>query len=262
MDRLYILQKTYISPDRKNPDAVDGVCVHNILAAKAAQNLDYVVVADDPAQAARYASSFPGMLPIPVGTLDFVRQALGNITGNRHFTLAPCEVPLCLQRFTGRTYDIVRGKDILKEVIQDGTRWFIKDASELKYWNNLLYDGDCMRFIHPDREYVVSERVVFESEYRTFIFRGEILAVQHYLGNPLVFPSADTLNEIVVAYQANHHPESYTLDVGILRSGKTPGVTVIIEVHPFVSCGLYGFCGNELPDMFEDGIKWYLQQNP
>lgn len=261
MDRLFILETAYVSPDRKNPDALDGVSIHNLLADKAVQNLDRVVVAADPARAAWYASSFPGMLPIPVGTLDFVQQALVKITGNPRFVLEPCEVPFCLQRFTGRKYSIMRGEEIPKKVIQDGQQWFLKDASQLKNWNNLLYDGDCTRFIRPDREYVISERVAFASEYRAFVFRGKILAVQHYLGDPLSFPDAGTLRKMVWMYQANRHPESYTLDVGILRGGNTPGMTVIIEVHPFVSCGLYGFCGDALSDMLEDGILWYLRQN-
>ena len=47
-------------------------------------------------------------------------------------------------------------------------------------------------------------------------------------------------------------PLSYTLDVGINNNG-----TFIIEVHPFVSCGLYGFSDYRiLCYMFENGFNY------
>ena len=51
-------------------------------------------------------------------------------------------------------------------------------------------------------------------------------------------------------------PKAYTLDVAVLRNGQT----VVIEVHNFISCGLYGFASPKLPLMYCDGIYFELEQ--
>lgn len=47
--------------------------------------------------------------------------------------------------------------------------------------------------------------------------------------------------------------KSYTLDIGV-RSG----LTCVIEVHNFISCGLYGFYAEVLLGMLADGIEYEL----
>ena len=47
---------------------------------------------------------------------------------------------------------------------------------------------------------------------------------------------------------------AYTLDVGILPNGRT----AVIEVHNFVSCGLYGFDHPVLTAMIANGYKTEL----
>jgi len=56
---------------------------------------------------------------------------------------------------------------------------------------------------------------------------------------------------MIIAY--TDAPRAYTLDVGINVFGTT-----IIEVHPFVSCGLYGFHDLKvLPQMFLAGFNHF-----
>ena len=50
----------------------------------------------------------------------------------------------------------------------------------------------------------------------------------------------------------SNSPHAYTLDVGVTENGET----VVIEVHDFFSCGLYGFLRTDkLPYMF---WRWYF----
>ena len=51
-------------------------------------------------------------------------------------------------------------------------------------------------------------------------------------------------------------PKAYTLDVAVLRNGQT----AVIEVHNFISCGLYGFTNHRLPLRYLDGIRFELEQ--
>ena len=249
MDRLFLLQKGYV--DRKN---VDGIIFQNIFQNYCLRYCDDMkIVSDD---------SFDKDLPygklnklIPVGYLNFVQAGLDKIAGH-HVEMTPIEIPLHLRKFAGRDYRILPGKEIPQQC--KTSDWFIKDASCLKNWNNLLMDGDCSDYIKDDTMYVLSEKVEFVSEYRVFVHRGEVLAIQNYLGDPLIFPDSVRIKNMVSEYEENSHPKSYTLDVGVMRKKSGNLKTVLIEIHPFVSCGLYGFYDPAILAMLEDGINWYF----
>lgn len=52
-------------------------------------------------------------------------------------------------------------------------------------------------------------------------------------------------------------PEAYTIDVGVTSDGNT----VLIEVHDFFSCGLYGFDdAKNLPNMYISTHKTILRK--
>lgn len=80
--------------------------------------------------------------------------------------------------------------------------------------------------IETDTNYSVSIIVKFKSEYRVFTHNGEVKAIQNYLGDVIV-----DYAEILSKYM----PElkSYTLDIGV-----RDGLTCVIEVHNFISCGI------------------------
>ena len=83
--------------------------------------------------------------------------------------------------------------------------------------------------------------------------------MQHYLGDPLIFPNAAEIKKMILAYMAEARPEAYMLDVAVCRMDNGEE-TVPLEVHPFVSCGLYSYVPDKLADMLEAGYKWYLQK--
>jgi hypothetical protein len=53
------------------------------------------------------------------------------------------------------------------------------------------------------------------------------------------------------------YPRSLTIDVMVTDKG-----TELIEIHPFVSCGLYGtLWGDSLVYAYRDGIDYVLRHN-
>lgn len=254
MDRSFVFQKSY-TEDKWNPD---GIILYRLVSGLCPRNLDICTVEENASDICTNKEK-ENYKTIPVGTLEYVQECLNLIKGT-HVNMRPIELPEPLWNMAGRVYRIVKGKEIPKDIIKDGSL-FIKDADHLKKWNNLLTESDCSEYIQEETNYVVSTRVDFLSEYRVFVHRGEVLAVQNYLGNPLLFPNEKTINSIVRKYEITClHPQSYTLDIGVIRSLDHPSETetVPIEIHPFTSCGLYGFLDRDIPDMLEDGINWYL----
>lgn len=195
---------------------------------------------------------------IPVGSLDFVREFLRiNYAIPKMW---PIEVPNELRQphLLNREYQLLDYRDV-EELTG---KKFIKYASELKvfsYWDDIptLVKNN---YLQPGL-YVVSELVDMVAEYRVFVHRDKIVGIQFYDGNPLKLVSSDNLKrvqEMVLRYSANNNrPQSYTLDIGILKNGKVS----IIEIHPWCSVGLYGCTGGFLPDAYADGFKWYVKHN-
>lgn len=92
-----------------------------------------------------------------------------------------------------------------------------------------------------------------------FVYRDQVLAVQNYLGASLVFPAAAKIIIMVSRYKEDKgRPEAYTMDIAVLCRKDQSADTVILEIHLFVSCGLYGFTHPLIPDMLEAGIQYYI----
>ena len=200
--------------------------------------------------------------PVPVGTIPFVQAFLNwQVSTGEHpdadVKMTPLEIPAPLRQFVSRPYAIVCGANLPEGRI-DGTRWFMKDASHLKRWATPLANHSIEHGIDRDGTlYVVSERVEFASEWRVFVHGDEVLSVNLYMGNPLAFPSGETISDMVRVYaESGEHPSAYTLDVGV-REVDGGFVTEPFEVHPFVACGLYGFFDRDVPAMLAEGYDWY-----
>lgn len=225
MDNVFILQKEYIK-------SIDGFIIKSLMAEYANWYLDKFIVEGDDYKLLKREKL------IPVGNLIFVQQYLDK-------KMKPIEVPEELRKYLNREYHIIKGKDIPNEFKNEN--YFFKDADTLKKWNNALNPYDLT--FDKETNYVVSKRVIFDSEYRIFIYDNEILGLKNYLGDILLFPDIDYIKDIINNYKG---PNAYTLDIGI-HDGKTD----LIEIHPFVSCGLYGFYDRNIIPMLKEGFNWY-----
>lgn len=188
---------------------------------------------------------------VPIGSLKFVAEYLKvhhNITSLK-FTGIPEE--LRNDRYLKRELYIKSRDDIH---ITDQV--FVKSATGYKKFTGIVCVGRRLAYPDvkdiPDDLYYVSPVVEIRSEWRAFVFARRLVGLQNYAGDFTVFPDVELVKEMVDSYK--DCPGAYTLDVGINRDG-----TFLIEVHPFVSCGLYGFADyNLLPSMFVAGFNYLL----
>lgn len=196
---------------------------------------------------------------IPVGTIEFVKTWLKLVHGIAEMN--PIEIPTALRtdEFLKRDYRILS-----KENLPDYGYYFTKYVSELKYFTHIgeiqtLYNSD------PEQEpflkdglYQVSEVIPIQSEYRVFVHNDKIVAINYYDGLPEIFPDINLIKKAVVTYMRdNTRPKAYTMDVAITHKG-----TVLLEIHPWVSVGLYGYMfGSCLPYCYRDGLDWYINHN-
>lgn len=195
---------------------------------------------------------------LPIGDIPFIE---GWLWKNYQKKMEPIEVPECLRKpeFLKRRYYLAEKKDL---PFNSRQKYFVKSISGLKGFNSALYDGVVPGWgVLPNGRYVVSEWIEFLSEFRIFVHHDRVISIQPYLGMPLMFPNAYKIRKMVKEYKNDtKRPGAYTMDIGVSRDREGVVHTVIIGVHPFASCGLYGFCSPEIPDMLEEGIRYYTGQ--
>ncbi len=176
-----------------------------------------------------YNADRPGY--IPIGSVEFVMEYL-----MKYYKLIPkpINVPEELFKYAGR--ELINGteKDICGEK-------FVKSNDIIKSFTEVCTEA-------PPGNYQISSLIDIISEWRAFIFKGELVGLQNYSGDFTIFPDVYRIKEMIRDYK--DQPISYTLDVAI--SGTD---TLIMEVHDFFSCGLYGFSDHKiLPYMFS---RWF-----
>ena len=283
MDRIFVIDKHYLDAGKEFFSPVEYKYHINKLAPKSFDEISIIDGEDVSALPEKSnilsAESQNICKVVPVGGIPFVQSILAKIAENEDVfdkDMTPLEVPSPLHPFLNRDYEVVLGSELLDGGPIDSTWWFVKDAAFLKSWNSFIQEGDLRRFIDKDKTYVISKKVAFKSEWRAFVFDGEIEGCQNYSGDAATFPDEMTLRKMVEIYSDGECPGAYTLDVGVVAekeewyerkdvSGVEAvddvlfGSTIPIEVHPFVSCGLYGFNSHKLLDMLESGWDWYLQ---
>lgn len=196
---------------------------------------------------------------IPVGSIQFVETWLNRCHGIDRIN--PIEIPKFLRtkEFVKRDYQIVPF-----DRLPNGKDFFVKDVTALK---RFVYFGDpaCLReeryaaAAPRDHLYQVSEIVDVISEYRVYVIGGEIENVCLYNGSPLIQPDIGLIEKANALYKKRpDYPGSLTIDVMV--SGKYG--TELIEVHPFISVGLYStLWGDNLVYAYRDGIKYVLRHN-
>jgi hypothetical protein len=197
---------------------------------------------------------------VPVGDLDFVSLFLQKIHGVKNMN--PIEVPEVLRRdeFLKREYSIVEKKDLPKR-----GRYFTKYVSKLKVFSHtglietLQYEEEGKEPFLKDGLYQVSEVVDIVAEYRCFIHNNKLIAINYYDGDCTIYPDSTLIKKAILMYQMDpDRPAAYTMDIAVIRDRGT----AILEIHPWVSVGLYGYVfGSSLPYCYRDGFRWYVEKN-
>lgn len=135
---------------------------------------------------------------------------------------------------------------------------YVKDSNTFKssISGKYYYTPELLgKFINKQLQ--ISEYIPIISEWRCFVYNGELLSINCYSGNQFKIPNEDLLMEIINS-DLSSSPISYTLDVMVGEDN----VTRILEVHDFFSCGLYGFSDYQrFPFMLYRWFTEYINKN-
>lgn len=198
---------------------------------------------------------------IPVGSVEFVNDILERIYS--HPKLSSINIPRQLdspEYLLRRIWPNGDYKSVLA-LYQDEPhrKLYIKPAGCVKEFPCEEYDAD--RFENEFCDYKGSLFASaplpcsISSEWRLFIENETILDVRPYfISDTWRFPDLGIVQKMVRAYNAS--PPAYTMDVAVLSNGAT----VLMEVHNFISCGLYGFEGSKILSMLRYGFRYELSQ--
>lgn len=202
---------------------------------------------------------------IPVGSLQFVAHYLLFGYGITH--MAPIEVPMELMRgeFLLREYNTVLYQDMPRT-----GNYFVKDVTTLKSFSfegsveSLFSMEDLCSQLIPEHIYQVSSVLKILSEYRVIVIDDKIEAIQYYNGDPTIMPNEKEIEKIkkmVLMYSiSENRPSAYSMDVAVVKIDNGRDLA-LIEVHPAVSIGTYGYTGQKLIDMYAKGFNWYIKNN-
>jgi hypothetical protein len=175
---------------------------------------------------------------IPIGSVEFVLNHL-----NKYFMIdnvKPINIPQALKdrNYTKRQ---IRNAISSESVENTTTRtYFVKDNLKIKGFSDFVNPND----ITPAGEYIMSEVINIESEWRSFVYKQKLVGLQNYSGDFTMFPDVKLIKEMI---NVGFDDGAYTLDVGINQKDGT----FVLEAHDFFSCGLYGFSDYQLlPKMF------------
>lgn len=182
---------------------------------------------------------------IPVGSIEFILEYL-----EKYFQLKP--PPLNIPDVLFNEQYLKRKCQILtKEDIPAGN-FFVKTIDKIKGFTEVISDDHSTI---PEGNFLVSEIVNIDSEWRCFVYKHKLVGLQNYSGEFTIFPNVSDINSMIAEY--TNSPIAYTLDVGVSNRG-----TFVIECHDFYSCGLYGFSDYRiLPYMLKDWYFEYLKRN-
>jgi len=192
----------------------------------------------------------------PIGSIEFVHEYVKRYFPNHVESLRPLNVPEELLPFAGR--EIVNiplagmnDNEIHKALKSFPSQLYVKSNYVIKDEHN----GPAYNLLGvPCYGCQVSGYVpqIF-SEWRIFVFKGEVQQACYYAGDPLIFPDTGRIMNMVEAY--TKAPVAYTLDVFTAPTKNWDGVerteTYVMECHKFYSVGLYGFADySKLPYMY------------
>lgn len=169
---------------------------------------------------------------VPVGSVDFVHRHLLNWYG-QSYVPTPCIIAQELNQFLGREYKVLA----VEELPLVG-EYFIKPANLVKGETTIL-NRYTQAYELTEKEYICSSLINISSEHRVFVHNNRVVDIRTYNNDFLTLPDLDKLNRIIRTIA--NPPIAYTLDVAVTEEKET----VIIELHNFYSCSLYGMQDTE-----------------
>lgn len=130
---------------------------------------------------------------------------------------------------------------------------FLKPLDQNKLFPAIaLFDRDDLATLDSlpdDVRVIVSEYVLFESEWRVFVVNGDVIGLSHYQGDCFTSPDSSTIKSAIRDFKTA--PAGYGIDFGVLSNGRT----VIVEANDGYSLGSYGLNSVDYTRMLE--ARWF-----
>lgn len=187
---------------------------------------------------------------IPIGSVEFVLEFYKKHYGIKN--VEPINIPKQLNTYEFLQRKTFKGNEKNKIQSQPSEKYFIKDISKFKKMTDIV----SFENIPENENILVSELIDITGEWRGFVYRKQLLDMRCYLGDFTIFPDFKKVEKMIEGYTNSY--TAYTIDVATLSNGET----ALIEIHPFFSCGLYGFFDYKvLVDMFISTHKEILNLN-
>lgn len=165
---------------------------------------------------------------IPVGTLEWTEEVSGHQT-------VVTNVPEYLWGSAFVQRKLGKGnREDLRKALQKGMLFVKSDTKNHGFEANVF---SAIEQVPEDSRYFWSEPVNFQAEWRVFVSHGKILDVRQYAGSweqSLKNAEIELIKKFVQT--ANLPYSAYTADFGRTGNGLE-----LVEIHNFISCGLYGF---------------------
>lgn len=164
---------------------------------------------------------------------------------------APRDYPLALQPWLHRR--------VWRETLGAVEAWvsegaagslFVKPAERLKTFTGrvLSHPGDLYFLGGGSRRQSVwcSTPVGWRSEFRAYVIGADVVALDHYAGDPDVRPCERTIAQAVRVYHdSGEAPAGYGIDFGVLDDGNT----ALVEANDGYALGAYGIAADRYAEL-------------
>ena len=206
---------------------------------------------------------------IPVGSLEFcstVARVHGVVADIPAINIPK---PLCQPQYTQRDIVVARTREETVDAVASMGACYIKPYDVAKRFPATLVSSvrDIVAFPYLEpffvsRAFPLHGDNSIESEWRVFFSHGKatpVGVVPYASASRWLYhtPSRDFAEKVLSQLQPmmldGTFPPSGTLDIAVLQNGNN----AIIEMHPFISCGLYGFEDSAILPMLRDSWHWF-----
>lgn len=192
---------------------------------------------------------------LPLGPQAFIAGDMSVMhSAMRHLRIPipqPDDYPDPLRGFLGRkVWKSTMGQVARTLEAGSTTAVFVKPAARRKSFpGTVCYsERDCATWGVTSRHQPVwcSEAVTWVTEYRVYVIGREIVAVDHYDGDPSVPLNASTVESAVEAYhRCATAPSAYGIDFGVLLNGET----ALVEANDGYALGAYDIAADRYTEL-------------
>lgn len=244
----FIIQKT-----KEHVDSDSAILIESIEYQKFMGNTDYEYFTTPSVDYIDYLKLIQGE-KIPIGSVEFVKEFIDKYNlPNKNFE------PIFLnneftrnQKVTESLIDIENALNYNEEVFIKPFDTFKSDFSDI--YGYIFNEKDAHLF-ESGKKYLLSKVETILSEYRVFVFFDEIRGIYNYSGDFTEFLNkshVSTIKKMISSVNIDKL-NAYTLDIAILENNNIQ----LLEIHPFSSCGLYGFSDySVIPQMYINAFKY------